>query len=117
VRGALIPHRAKKRVALLFLILVLIRDRDVLDDPAEDSAARRRPARILLHCRDVIRKARLVDVSSMRARVAVARAIYALSVVGLLANDHVLKHEVWLPGWVTGKLSDFFDHGGFPDRG
>jgi hypothetical protein len=29
-------------------------------------------------------------------------------VLGLLVNDHVLKWHSNLPGWFTGKLSDFF---------
>jgi hypothetical protein len=29
-------------------------------------------------------------------------------VLGLLLNDHIFKHETWLPAWLTGKLSDFF---------
>ncbi|MFO7178960.1 MAG: hypothetical protein DIU78_009700 [Pseudomonadota bacterium] len=54
------------------------------------------------------RDAWLVAVWSARGRAALARGIYAASVLGLLSNDHVFKGGAWLPGWVTGKLSDFF---------
>lgn len=44
--------------------------------------------------------------SAMRTGLLV-RGPFVVALVTLLANDHVLKGSGWLPGWVTGKLSDF----------